>query len=42
VRTENVSLGPDVKRIVAHPPNEECDDANVIDGDGCSAVCRLE
>lgn len=23
-------------------PNEECDDGNRIDGDGCSASCRLE
>ncbi|GLC48176.1 hypothetical protein PLESTB_000067600 [Pleodorina starrii] len=23
-------------------PNEECDDGNILDGDGCSAICRRE
>ena len=23
-------------------PNEQCDDGNVINGDGCDAICRLE
>jgi len=27
--------------IVDTPIGEECDDGNVIDGDGCSAICRL-
>ncbi|TFH24345.1 MAG: hypothetical protein E4H03_03835 [Myxococcales bacterium] len=22
--------------------DEECDDGNVVDGDGCSATCRIE
>jgi cysteine-rich repeat protein len=27
---------------VIYPDHEQCDDANVVSGDGCSAACRIE
>lgn len=35
------AYGPDGK-IAETDDNEECDDGNDIDGDGCSALCKME
>ena len=34
--------GPTCGNAVAQGPTEQCDDGNLLDGDGCSATCTLE
>ena len=34
--------GPTCGDGVAQGPTEQCDDGNVLDGDGCSSTCKLE
>ena len=28
--------------LVQHDASEECDDGNLLDGDGCSGLCEVE